>query len=184
MPANFNRSGLHASGEFLRFLCHDDFLPKESTSFLVEALDSFPASVFAVGYEGFIGSPRSIRAEESFGSLSLIRRRRVLRRLIRFGNWIGGPSSVLIRSNEFKVRQFREDLHCSFDLEYWCYLSTRGNLSIVRKLCLLSRNHSTQATNSCMDGGFSSDNKIIYKSLFGWGTVDILSKLILKLLSK
>lgn len=182
MPSNFNRSGLYASGKYIRFLCHDDVLPPHSTANLVHAMENNETAVFAVGFEGFIGNLRTIRDEKSLGSELLISKHKVLRRVIRYENWIGGPSSVLISNQIFKSRQFREDLTCSFDLEYWCYLASKGDLALSKNLDILSRSHSAQASNDCAQGGFSRDNEFIFKQLRGSDYIGFRNKLFLRLL--
>lgn len=183
MPANFNRVGLHASGKYLRFLCHDDLLVSDSTRNLVQALEVYSSANFAVGFEGFIGIERRIRDQSSLGSKEIVSGERVIRRAIRYGNWIGGPSSVMIRNSEFQSQQFSEELSCSFDLDYWCHLATHGNLAVAQSLSIFSRNHSDQASNQCVQGGFDRDNAKILAKIKKSNATSSLNKLFIKLFS-
>jgi hypothetical protein len=181
MPANFNRSGLCATGKYIRFLCHDDLLTIDSISDLVDVFEIYPSAIFAVGFEGFLENQRSIRGFSSFGSKKLIAGGRVLRRVIRYGNWIGGPSSVMILNSEFQNRQFSEDLVCSFDLDFWCHLAGKGNLAVSQNLNLLSRQHSDQATNQCTQGGFRRDNAMIVERIRNSKSTSTLNLLLLRI---
>lgn len=161
MPANFNRTGLNATGEYIKFLCHDDILPSNSVSELVKEFIKSDRNVFAVGYESFIKSDRKIRGPESFGLNNFISGKTVLRRVIRYNNWIGGPSLALIESSLFFERPFDETLECAFDLDYWVYLATKGRMAVSKEIVLYSRVHEYQATNKCLEGGFVKDIQLI-----------------------
>lgn len=165
MPSNFNRTGSYATGEFLRFLCHDDFIPPDSISRLTAGMLLNRRVAISVGYESFLGIHRNPRDDRALGSQDLVRGSRVIRRLIRYGNWIGGPSAVMIRNSDFARTKFDESLECAFDLDYWIKLATRGDLVVVRKTCLFTRNHQNQATNKCLEGGFKDDLQKIYSRL-------------------
>lgn len=167
MPANFNRSGHQSSGEYIKFLCHDDTLTPNAIRNLVLSFESKPKVSLAICYESFDPPHRSNRDEKSFGVKTLVSGDRNLFRLIRRGNWIGGPSITLIRKTDFFSRAFDEKLECSFDYEYWIYLSRIGKLVISPYPSLISRVHLGQATSSCMQGGFDSDNLEILNRLNG-----------------
>jgi len=184
MPSNFNRVGLFASGKYLRFLCHDDLLVTDSTKNLVQALEKHPTAIFAVGFEGFLGVERRIRDQVSFGSKELVAGEKVIRRVIRYGNWIGGPSSVMILNSEFQIQQFSEQYSCSFDLDYWCHLATHGNLTVAQSLSVFSRNHSDQASSQCAQGGFTRDNSKILDKLKSSNSTSVLNKLLINLYEK
>jgi glycosyltransferase involved in cell wall biosynthesis len=161
MPANFNRTALTSTGEYIKFLCHDDSLPSNSINDLISVSIKSKHNVFAVGYESFVKSDREIRGRASFGSHQVIPGRTILRRIIKHNNWIGGPSLVLINSSLFFERQFDESLECAFDLDYWIYLATKGNLALSQKVVLNSRVHEYQATNKCINGGFLRDIHVV-----------------------
>jgi glycosyltransferase involved in cell wall biosynthesis len=167
MPANFNRSAKYARGTYLKFLCHDDILSGNALSLLREGFKEHTGIVLTLGYEQFIGSDRDIRGSASFGALSRLSGVRNFTRLIRRGNWIGGPSSVMLRSYDFLTRSFDEELKCSFDYAYWLYLSDKGAVAIVPEIVISSRVHPGQATNYCQISGFAVENqKILQRYLF------------------
>lgn len=165
MPANFNRSAHQSTGHYIKFLCHDDKLTCGAISNLVLAFQSKPGVSLAISYESFNPSLRADRDANTFGAKTSVSNNRNLFRLIRHGNWIGGPSIALIRKMDFAVRAFDETLPCSFDYEYWIYLSRIGRLAISPNSSLISRVHEGQATSFCMQGGFKSDNKKIFIGL-------------------
>jgi len=167
MPTNFNRSAKYARGTYLKFLCHDDILTKNALSLLREGFSNHSGVVLTLGYEQFIGSNRDMRGATSFGALPRLSGIRNFTRLVRRGNWIGGPSSVMLRTSDFLTRSFDEGLKCSFDYAYWLYLSDKGAVAIVPEIVINSRVHPGQATNYCQISGFAVENqKILQRYLF------------------
>ncbi len=181
MPANFNRAGLMSTGAYIKFLCHDDLLPPNSLKDLITAITLSERNVIAAGYESFIKSDRKTRDSDSFGTKKIVSGKTIIRRVIRYNNWIGGPSLPLIRRDIFFERQFDEKLECAFDLEYWIFLATKGNMALTNKVVLNSRVHPNQATNKCFDGGFLIDTKLIYKNLRKMNKIGILNRFLVNL---
>lgn len=165
MPANFNRSGLHSTGKYIKFLCHDDVLQPDAIRNLVLSFESNQGVSLSISYETFEPPLRSDRDQKTFGLKSLVSKQRNFFRLIKRGNWIGGPSIALIRRTDFFFRNFDENIECSFDYEYWLYLSSIGKLVISPNVLLVSRVHLGQATSFCMQGGFDSDNEKIFEQM-------------------
>ncbi len=165
MPENFNRSGLLANGKYIKFLCHDDILPSNSLRALVDAFTRFQGTSFAVGYESFINSNRRVRGEFAFGKHDVVNGKTIVRRILKYGNWVGGPSLGLFERSVFHERPFDVSLECSFDLEYWVFLAGLGNMIVSREIVLNSRIHLEQGTNKCIEGGFRNDNWIIVKRI-------------------
>ena len=161
MPENFNRTGLLAGGELLKFLCHDDILETNCLNDLVEVFLKSNGVTFAVGYESFINSDRRNRGLESFGGQEIVKGKRVIRRILKYSNWIGGPSLVLFERSLLEARPFEATLECSFDLDYWVYLASKGSMGVSKQIVLSSRVHINQGTNKCLNGGFQKDNQEI-----------------------
>jgi glycosyltransferase involved in cell wall biosynthesis len=176
MSENFNRSGRLARGKYLKFLCHDDILPSNCLISLVDTFEKFQGTSFAVGYESFLRSNRSFRGQESFGSTDVVRGKRVVTRILKYGNWIGGPSLGLIESSIFHQRPFDVSLECSFDLEYWAFLASIGNMAVSREIVLSSRVHPNQGTNKCINGGFQKDNRIIVRRIRHMKSVGMVNR--------
>jgi glycosyltransferase involved in cell wall biosynthesis len=180
MPANFNRSGLLSTGKYIKFLCHDDQLTINAIRNLVTSFEIDSRTSLAVSYETFNPPIRSNRDSNSFGKKTSVSMKRNFFRLLKRGNWIGGPSIALILKSDFVSRGFDEGLECSFDYDYWIYLSRIGNMAISPTLSLISRVHQGQATSICMKGGFDSDHKKIFDQLLQDHSIGYLFRKLIK----
>lgn len=157
MPQNFNRTALYARGEYIKFLCHDDVLRHDSLRLLLNEFQQNSRIVLASSYESFLNTQRIDRAENSFGSMRQVPSIRCLYRFSKYGNWLGGPSGVMVRSEIFHKILFDENLKCAFDLDCWIKLSQIGSIGIVPAALYSSRFHEAQGTHFCNQGGFSAD---------------------------
>jgi glycosyltransferase involved in cell wall biosynthesis len=157
MPRNFNRTSANAVGKYIKFLCHDDELHPNALRLLINEFEQNSSSVLVSSYESFIGEEKAPRGPKSFGSKLRVGRIHSLYRFSKYGNWLGGPSGVAVRSDLFRRTLFDENLSCAFDLDCWIRLSRLGNISIVPKELYYSRLHINQGTHFCAEGGFLKD---------------------------
>lgn len=164
MPANFNRTALHATGEYIKFLCHDDLLNPNSLRTLYSEFLQNPKIALATSYESFLNSQRLSRAENSLGSERYVNGIRSIYRFSKYGNWLGGPSGVMVKKELFHKILFDESLRCAFDLDCWIKFSQHGGIGIVPLELYRSRVHENQETNVCNQGGFTADLQTIRKN--------------------
>jgi glycosyltransferase involved in cell wall biosynthesis len=157
MPANFNRIAAKARGEYLKFLCHDDILRFDAISSLLNQFQQHKNLAISSSYENFLLDAKPARGMNSFGRRRYVGSLRSQYRFTKFGNWIGGPSAVMIRRDDFLNSPFDESLPCAFDLDCWVRLSRKGKVAIFPEYLYSSRIHSDQGTNDCRDGGFERD---------------------------
>lgn len=157
MPQNFNRTAFHARGEYIKFLCHDDVLHADSLRLLLNEFQRNSRIVLASSYEAFLNEGKNPRAFESFGSARYVSSIRSFYRFCKYGNWLGGPSGVMVNRKAFGVASFDETLSCAFDMDCWINMSRLGGIGIVPKELYSSRIHSMQGTQFCSEGGFSED---------------------------
>ena len=157
MPASFNRGLAQADGKYVRFLCHDDLLRPDCLNRSVALLDTHAEAVMLTSYEKTFGVKSIDRGQSSLGPSGLRPSSEVRRRIVRRGNWIGGPTAVTLRVSAISGPLFREDLTCSFDVEGWLRLLLKGDLYVHPEVLFGSRIHPDQATSECAQGGFRRD---------------------------
>jgi glycosyltransferase involved in cell wall biosynthesis len=157
MPANFNRTAASATGEYIKFLCHDDELHPNALRLLIEEFERNSKNVLVSSYESFLGKERSPRGVESFGSRLTVNPIRSLYRFSKYANWLAGPSGVMVKSEAFRKTMFDENFSCAFDLDCWIRMSRLGSFAIVPAELYYSRIHPNQGTHYCNQGGFSND---------------------------
>lgn len=166
MPQNFNRTVARARGKYIKFLSHDDILKPFSLNALVSEFYKKANLVLATSYESFLPSSQPSRREAALGKHHYLGKYRSLYRFSKYGNWLGGPSGVMVKTEIFRNIMFDEDLPCAFDLNCWIEMSRRGRIAIVPKELYSTRIHAHQGTRSCNQGGFTKDlNKIRYKHM-------------------
>ena len=167
MVENFNRTTAKAVGKYIKFLCHDDVLHPNALRLLLSEFNQRRNLVLATSYESFLSVEKPSRAKDSFGSKKYVAAIQSLYRFSKYGNWLGGPSGVMVKSEIFKKTFFDESLVCAFDLDCWIQLSRHGGISVVPQELYSSRLHPNQGTHFCTQGGFSEDlAKIRIKYLY------------------
>jgi len=157
MPQNFNRTALLARGDYIKFLCHDDILRADSLRLLSNAFQQNSRIILASSYESFLGDAKTSRASNSFGNARYVGSIRSFYRFCKYGNWLGGPSGVMVNKKAFGVTSFDETLTCAFDMDCWINMSRLGGIGIVQETLYTSRVHPSQSTHFCSEGGFSKD---------------------------
>ena len=166
MPQNFNRTAAQARGKYIKFLSHDDTLKPFSLSALVSEFHKKENLALVTSYESFLPNSMPSRSKASLGRHNYLGKIRSLSRFSKYGNWLGGPSGVMVKAEIFRNIMFDEDLPCAFDLDCWIKMSRRGSIAIVPKELYSTRIHTNQGTRLCSKGGFARDlKKIRYNNL-------------------
>jgi glycosyltransferase involved in cell wall biosynthesis len=145
--ANFNRAVLrcYAAGvKWIKTLSADDLLYPDALQRMVELgnVDSNCGLVF--GYFDFIDGTDAVLAKYDLESLEsrIVPSREFTRRIVPFGNPMGGPSSVMFRA--FAIERsglFDGSLNYTGDREYWFRLGSKYNVGVVGKRAVLAYRH-------------------------------------------
>jgi len=157
MPESFNRAVQHSTGTYTRLLCADDRLHPACLEQSVHALLDHPTAVMCASDEIQVDGDGCRQAERPLAFHGLLGGERAKVRLLRRGNWIGGPSAVTVRTTALQGALFDPRYQCSFDLECWTRLLGAGDFIGVKGALYESTIHAGQATNRCMSGGFRND---------------------------
>ncbi len=158
ISANFDRASGLATGKYIKFLCHDDILLPNCLELMVRQIEILGISMVC-SYEKFLNSEKAPRTGSSFGNRTLVSSLRSLQRFVRYGNWVGSPTGVLIRN--FTNLHFQENLNCAWDQELWTRISLESAIGVVPEILYLTRVHSGQQTSFCHQGGFQIERRWI-----------------------
>jgi glycosyltransferase involved in cell wall biosynthesis len=162
MVANWNRCIALASGDFVKFLFQDDLLHAECVDRLVRpmlasgAVMSFSRRAIELlepsDARSHAWKARFAELHAGFGPLGDVNdgpqllRRQLARQP--FKNWIGEPTSVLLRTETVRhVGGFNERLHQLVDSELWLRLMARGAVAFVDAPLVNFRVHPGSSTN-------------------------------------
>lgn len=143
---NINRCMELATGEYLRHLCADDILLPGVLGKQVHILDTLP-KVGVVTCDMYVTDERlENRRRANFfpghekGSM-------VIKACCQnFGNWIGGPSNVMMRRDAVKETRYNKNLKWVSDLDFFCRLLEEWDYYNIDEPGYLYRRHSASDT--------------------------------------
>lgn len=149
-PANWNHAVRLSKGEYIKILHHDDwFASPSSLSEFVEMLDANPNAGFA-----FSGATARIaisgKTWHHYASDRQIARLRVEPTCLFYGNFIGPPSSTIVRRASFVA--YHENLKWFVDIaQYIQVLQNTGFVATQKPLIISTTQASHQITNICTE---------------------------------
>jgi len=147
---NFNQCATYAKGEYLFFLCADDYLDKYTLQYLSDALDIYQEAAIAVIYQvQFINEKGDKLGEIIKKRLGpgLVKGKDILFAQCMFAMSVGSPSHVLIRASILDDGPvFNREIEGVADNALWCKISERYDAVYVKDTLLYQRVHDTQAS--------------------------------------
>jgi glycosyltransferase involved in cell wall biosynthesis len=151
-PANWNQAVRRSRGEYIKILHHDDwFADSSSLARYVAMLDSDSSA-------GFAFSGVTVRSATSGKTRRHSASERQLTRLhgeptcLFWGNFIGPPSSTIIRRASF--REFPENLIWIVDIAQYIQILQNTNFVATREPLIISITEAAhQITADCVDNG-------------------------------
>lgn len=163
---NWNHGIKQSHGKYIKILCQDDLLLENYLKEKVTVLEEFDSVSLVTSYENFFGEFSQVekkwkppRINRESKPANRMNGHEAQQTILKFGNWIGGPTSTMFRSKDLqKIGFFNESLSCSLDWEYWLRLLAAGDLFVVPKTLLKTRLHGSQESNNCIRNlGFKKD---------------------------
>lgn len=163
---NWNHGIKQSKGKYIKILCQDDVLMENYLEETTRVLEEFDSVSLATSFEEFFGEFERVKDRSN---LPLINRdakpanktegKRAQQTILKYGNWIGGPTSTIFRAEDLRnIGFFNESLYCSLDWEYWLRLLAVGDLFVVPKPLHKTRLHGSQESNNCIRKlGFRKD---------------------------
>ena len=149
-PANWNQAVRLSGGEYIKMLHHDDwFASASSLGEFVEMLDSNVNAGFAFSGAAlrFANSGKTLRKYASDRQLAHLRREPTC---LFYGNFIGTPSSTIIRRTSFV--EYPENLIWLVDLaQYIRTLQQTDFIATQRPLVISTTEAAHQITNTSID---------------------------------
>ena len=121
VPANWNRAARFASGEFVKFLHHDDcFSSNTSLGRFVDLLANHPDANFALSASNVCDAEQ--RLQRVYSPAEHMTRLRTDPRALLLGNWIGAPSATIYR--RAVGSRFDERLTWVVDIDFYLSILT------------------------------------------------------------
>ena len=158
MARNFSACIAEARGEYVKFLCDDDWLEPDCAARLLEALSRPGVALSACARRMVDDNLKPVRVVGTRRRPALIDGETMTRELFVRGNTIGEPTAVLFRRRE-AARGFDARYEHALDVEMWCHLLRGGGLAYVAEPLCSVRLHSAQATRGNIHAGSIIEDK-------------------------
>ncbi|MDA8873327.1 glycosyltransferase [Alphaproteobacteria bacterium] len=162
--ANFNNAMSLATGDYIKPLCHDDYLYPNCLELHHEVYRKFRDIDIVTSYEKAFGDRVFLRSSNSFPGKGRVCRFEALKCFLNLEeNWIGGPHAVSFKNKP----QYRFDAsyNCSFDVELWQRILRHSDVYVIPHILYGSRIHKGQLSGACYRGGFSSENARVFTAI-------------------
>jgi GT2 family glycosyltransferase len=161
LAGNFNRCLEVARGAYLKILCDDDLLYPGAIETLVTALERFPSATFATSAWNVIDESSTVTktmrcVADAPPDGRLVDLSEIAASSWLYKNRIGGPSSVMIRTESLRTLKFNPDFSQMVDWEFWLRALARGPLVCVPAVLSAYRRHSG-ATTASQRGGTAEE---------------------------
>jgi glycosyltransferase involved in cell wall biosynthesis len=179
---NWNRGIQYAKGKYLKFLCSDDkFHPLLLEQFVHIMEENPDVSLVTSNQEifGLYNEPFDL----PFSGWQ--EGKKIINESLKTFNWIGGPSSIMLRSCNLALGRFRPDFLYLPDWELWLKHLSAGNCYIIPDRLVYSRIHSNQLTSS-INKNYSArfEEYAFYKQIYRDNVYEINRKEIRKMVKK
>lgn len=143
MYRNYNQSLLYASGEYIKFLNADDTFEPTLLEKFVNVMESDPSISVVTSYRKHFGSKNDILIPPHKGRIEA---REAILSSLRYGNWIGEPTTVMIRRANLNLGLFDISLLMFADQDMWLRHLRVGDLYVIDEVLSSFRIHEEQGT--------------------------------------
>lgn len=158
--ANFNGVAHVAGGEYIKFLCADDWIEPEFLARTVALLDADPSLPLAATANWLVDfdGQKTAAEQQPYGEGPVVASQRVIENAIAGYNPIGMPSNTLVRRRPLLASGvFESDYAPAADVQLWFKLLAEGDLGWVPERLTMIRIHDAH-THSY--GGGADDSLI------------------------
>lgn len=161
MTANFNRAMELARGRYVKFLCADDVLTRDSVGRLFQAMEQNPQVSLAAGARFLFGpgEPRQADVTAVAAPPAITEGTQTIRECFFRGNFIGEPTAVMFRRKD-AGSGFDGSYRQAIDVDLWFRLLETGRLAYFRDPVCGIRLHESTGTAGNLRSGRITDDKV------------------------
>jgi len=162
---NFNKCLEYSKGDYIKFVCADDFLEVDCLLKMVNELELQPKASMVVCSRWIVDSlENKINLKNYPSSSFLIDGITVINKCLFSKNIIGEPTAVMFRNN-INFRGFDINYNHLLDLEMWFYLLEKGPLiNIPDALCSIRKHKDQESKKNLINNNIINDNLLLYNS--------------------
>lgn len=168
MARNWNQCMLYARGEYIKFLCADDYFESFVLEEYVKVMDLHRDVSLVISPRQILNKDNEIIKWPPFfigkknGTDVYID---IVKNHI---NPLGEPTIVMFRRKDIHIGLFNEDLIWLPDIDYWLKLCLIGNVYGIEKCCTVFRHHVDQGTQEIKKNKtfIREEKRFIYYNFF------------------
>ena len=140
---NWNKTLSFALGKYIKFLMGDDKFEPELLEKYVAVMENNPNVSLVTSYRGVFGDKKSIIKQPLEG---IIESKKAIELVLKHGNWIGEPTTVMFRRENLWLGNFKIELKFLLDIEMWVRHLSCGDLYVIPEVLSWFRQYSGQYT--------------------------------------
>ncbi len=144
---NWNKALSLARGEIIKFLFADDYLAEDAIERIVNVFENHDADIVFTAARVIDAQGNQIYVHQPYPESRYLPGRDEAKRCLKEGNYIGGPSSVAIRTSALEqVGRFNETLRFHVDQEMWLRIMLGGDAYFLAEPLVSVRQHEGSET--------------------------------------
>lgn len=147
LVGNWNEALSYVRGEIVKFIFADDYLADNAVEEIVAAYEDPRVDLVFSSARVIDGRGEYVYTHEPYTQSGHLPGAQEVPRCVMRGNYIGGPSSVAVRSSAFeRVGLFSDALRFYVDLEMWIRILLRGDAYFLSEALVYVRQHEGSET--------------------------------------
>lgn len=143
MYRNYNQALMHARGEYIKFLNADDTFEPTLLEKFVHILETYTNVVLVTSHRQYFGSRDDVLTTPFNG---LVDAKTAILSSLERGNWIGEPTTVMLRRDNMNLGLFDISFLMFADQDMWLRQLRTGDMYVVAETLSYFRIHEDQGT--------------------------------------
>jgi glycosyltransferase involved in cell wall biosynthesis len=161
LAGNWNRSLSLVRGDIVKFIFADDYLREDAIEEIVKAYENPSIDLAFSSARVIDGGGKYLYTHEPYSQTTLLPGPAEALRCLIKGNYIGGPSSVAVRTRTFKrVGTFDETLRFHVDQEMWIRILLQGDAYFLSPPLVSVRQHEGSETSRLDRAGETDEDNL------------------------
>ncbi|HWZ16329.1 MAG TPA: glycosyltransferase family 2 protein [Mucilaginibacter sp.] len=145
MARNWNQCLLYAGGDYIKFLCADDYFRPDLLAVYVNVMDENSTVSLVTSRRVVLYGKKEEMIDIYF--VGLKSGKEVYNdTILNYINPIGEPTTVMFRRKHLYAGMFNADLHWMTDIDYWLRLCREGDVYFLENTYCVFRQHEQQGT--------------------------------------
>lgn len=148
LVGNWNQCLKYVKGEYIKYVCADDKIHPEMLAKFYSVMDLYPTVSLVTCYKQLFGGqpwPVDLPLQH------LQNGKKVIYHTMNSKSWIGEPTSVMFKTSNLYLGNFRPEYILHVDWEMWNRHLTVGDCYIVPEPLAYVRAHASQNTRTAID---------------------------------